>query len=144
MLNKSGLSRQITLPEGHLRWFRLSGNIQQQVLRKITQDGTAEGDFHYLAGAMGNDALLRCHSETAAERRVRKGEAKRGIDQSHVGKLQLYNQAESHEIITILHRLYRGAAKHTAYCAKCYKKKQRKQTKNTFCNGQANCTIQQN
>lgn len=72
---------------------------------------TAEGDFHNLAGARGNNALLGCHSETAAERRVRKGQAKRGINESNVGKLQLYNQAESQDMITCLHLLYRRPAK---------------------------------
>lgn len=111
MQNEYHLSRQITLPEGHLRWFRLSGNSQQQVLRKIAQEVTAKGDFHNLAGARANDALLRCHSETAAERRVGKGQAIRGIDQPNVGKLQLYDQVESHDIITVLHLLYRRTAK---------------------------------
>lgn len=63
---------------------------------------TAEGDFHNLAGARGNHTFTGCHGETAAERGVGKGQAKRGINQSNVGKLQLYEEEEPYDAITLL------------------------------------------
>lgn len=63
---------------------------------------TAEGDFHNLAGARGNHTFKGCHGETAAERGVGKGQAKGGINQSNIGKLQLYEEEEPYDAIKLL------------------------------------------